>query len=104
MYNVIINIVKTWRSLQELRMIVNAFYRRNDLYNLIAWAEQKRLSRPLKLYWFRVIDEERRILRYTVRYPHLTKLALLLHNLQITFAFRPVYNLRGSASCYRRTG
>lgn len=104
MYSVIINQSFVSRYLIEVQNIVKALNRRNDLYNLIAWAERKRLNKPLKLYWFRVMDEEHRLLVYGVRYPHLTKLAHLLQFLKNMLAFRPAYYLRGSAYCYRRTG
>jgi len=104
MYNVIIKIAFASPYFKALHNIVNTLNRRNDLYNLIAWAERKRLTKPLKFYWFRVMDEEHRVLVYGVRDPHLTKLAHAIHNLQTVFAFKPVYYLRGSAACYRRTG
>ena len=83
-------------------MILRALQRRDDLYRLTAWAKRKRLKQPLPLYEFRLIDEERRIGFYVVRYSSLMPLAYLLFNLYKCFAPRRRYYPRGAAATYRR--
>lgn len=48
---------------------LRALNRRCELQRLVAWAEGKRLERPLRLYRDRLREEDARLLRYRIHAP-----------------------------------
>lgn len=86
---------------QELYSILCSLNRREELYRLIQWAERRNLSAPLRLYQNRLVDEEKRILRYTVNYPRLTSIAYFASGVNRLISGTPRYLPKGSARVYR---
>lgn len=75
--------------------------RRRELRRLTAWADRKHLSGPLRCYRTRLADEERRLLRYAVKCPGITKLARWAHGLAGFLFPPPRFHRAGSAANYR---
>lgn len=94
---------KPYRLYRELSLIVHALKRRDELTRLVAWAKRKRLVQPLRLYQYRLVDEECRIGFCAVRYTHLMIWAYRVFELYKLFVRRPRYYARGAAAMYRRT-
>jgi hypothetical protein len=88
-------------ALQILYSILCAYNRRAELLRLIGWAKRKRLAGPIRLYQHRLLDEEIRLNRYTLRYPSLTRWARFIHRLNIVLFPAPRYYSRGVAASYR---
>lgn len=88
-------------TLQILYSILCAYNRRAELLRLIGWAKRKRLAVPLRLYQNRLLDEEIRLNRYTVRYPSLTRWARRIHLLNTILFPALRYYPYGSAAGYR---
>jgi hypothetical protein len=86
---------------REFYNILCALNRRCELQRLVKWAEQKKLSNPLKLYQNRLADEEKRLFRYRLQFPHLATCASLLHQLTYILFPAPRYLAKGTARAYR---
>lgn len=87
-----------WR---EFTAVLRTFHRRRDLNHLVIWAQRKCLSRPLRLYQNRLLDEEIRLNRYAIKHPRLIVLADVLHCVHILLSPTPRYYICGSAAKYR---
>jgi len=87
--------------LTEVIGLIGVLNRRAELQQLIHWSKHRRLSRPKKLYRFRLQDEEIRLSRYLVRYPTLTIWTRRIHALWRSLSPTPRYYRRGSAAKYR---
>ena len=88
------------RMLHEVYPILCAVNREHELHRLIAWAEQKRLEKPLRLYTNRLRDEEARILRHRIRHPRLVPLAYLIHSVTYGVFPPPEFHHKGAAKGY----
>ncbi len=88
-------------SLQEVYTILRIFNRRNELNRLITWSERKRLKNPNRLYQNRLVDEDRKLLRYSIASPKLTSIARIVHVLNRLISAPPRYLPKGSARIYR---
>jgi hypothetical protein len=100
-------VIKFFSDLALIRMsvlfsILTVMNRRRELLRLSQWATRKRLSRPLKLYRFRLSDEEIRLNHYSLRYPRLTTFAYFIHRLNTLLFPPPRYPRRGLAKHYTR--
>jgi hypothetical protein len=83
--------------------ILNVYNRQRELLRLKSWARRKYLSGPYRLYISRLDDEAVRLSRYTMQYPTLTRLAGIVHTLNIVCFPPPRYLRRGIAAGYRRS-
>lgn len=90
--------------LHELYSILCTLNRRNELSRLVCWAERRELPHPLRLYRTRLVDEEKRILRYRVNSPRLLRYAYFLHYLSRFINPTPQYLAKGSARIYSARG
>lgn len=92
------NFLFHWR---EFNAVLRALRRNDDLKRLVIWAKRKNLSRPLRLYQYRLLDEEIRLNRYRIKHPRMTVLTGAAYRLNaLLFSPRPYYP-RGSAAVYR---
>jgi len=66
-------------SLKHVFLILHSYNRRRELIRLCRWAKRKRLSHPLRLYRFRLQDEEIRLSSYELRYPQSANFAHCIH-------------------------
>jgi len=78
------------------------YNRRGELLRLIRWAKQKQLENPLRLYCSRLEDEEVRLNRYQLQYPHVARAAYLIHLVNRVCLPSPRYPKRGSAQGYTK--
>jgi hypothetical protein len=103
MYNVV-NYVNECRQ-KHRQLLCNTLAtlnRRDDLSQLVQWAERKRLSGPLKPYQARLADEEIRLNRIAIQHPRLYRRARALHWLRWFISPTPRY-YKGYAAKYRRS-
>lgn len=77
-----------------------ALRRRQDLRELIQWAERKRLRGPVKAYYSRFLDEEARLSRYHLTCPRTYFYARILFRIERLLTPPRTY-YRGSAAKYR---
>jgi hypothetical protein len=85
----------------EFNAVLRTFHRYDDLRRLVIWARRKNLSRPLRLYKNRLLDEEIRLNRYCIKHPRMTVLASTVYRLNTLLLSTPHYYPRGSAAVYR---
>jgi hypothetical protein len=86
---------------QEFYAIFSTYNRRRELSRLRAWAMRECLSAPLRLYLNRLVDEEKRLLRYRLEHPQLSAFAYLLHVFAGLLFPAPRFMTKGSAQVYR---
>ena len=92
---------KVGSECRELYAVLTTFNRRAELQRLVAWASQKHLENPLRLYQNRLEDEEKRLFHYAVASPRLTKFAYCMYQFNKLIG-RPAHHFpRGSAAAYR---
>ena len=70
----------TWhkRSRLKFKIFVAALHslnRANELRRLMAWARRKRLEGPLDLYTSRMVEEETKLMKLSLRFPNEMRLA-----------------------------
>lgn len=87
-----------WR---EFNAILRTLHRYDDLRRLVIWARGKNLSRPLRLYQNRLLDEEIRLNRYRIKHPRISALAGIVHRFNALLFSTPHYYPRGAAAVYR---
>lgn len=95
-------IVIPMQSIFTFFAILESYNRRRELRRLCRWAEHKRLSKPLRLYQFRLQDEEVRLNRHCLHHPRLSRLAYGVHLLNGLSFPPPRYPKRGGAWGYTR--
>ena len=98
----------TWhkRSKLKYKIFVTALHtlnRTNELRRLKDWARRKRFVGPLKLYESRIVEEEHRLLKMSMRFPNEVRWARLVHAISNLVSPPPRYLPRGYASVYRRS-
>lgn len=84
----------------DLYPILCSINRQHELRRLIAWAEQKKLEKPLRLYRNRLRDEEARLLRYRIDRPRLVRLEYIVHKIVYGVFPPPRYTRKGAANGY----
>src|SRR5215212_1676442 len=80
--------------------IYRCLERRDDLEGLIVWAKRKRFLSPLVCYQNRVVDEELRLNRYMLNYPHLMIRARGFKYINDLISAKPKYHTKGLAARY----
>jgi hypothetical protein len=84
--------------------VCGSLNRKHDLEQLIAWATQKRLARPLAHYQKLLIDEEQRLWRYQQRHSFTFAIAELAVVLSDVLNPKPKHTyFKGYAAKYRYT-
>jgi hypothetical protein len=94
-------VIEFSNSAKRLFAILHCLNRRDELIRLIRWSEKKGLSGPRHCYQTRLDDEARRLFRYSVNYPTLTRITRILVNVKRLITPIPSYLPKGSASMYR---
>ncbi len=92
------NWYNNWHLLWSILRTKN---RHSELTRLIKWARNKNLDGPEELYLFRLNEEDRRLMQYNWRHPHLFVCAQALYLISYLVSPTPRYLPRGSASHYR---
>jgi len=85
-----------------LYSILRHYNRSGELQRLIRWAKYKQLERPLRLYRSRLEDEELRLNRHQLHYPHVARVAYIIHLVNRVCFPSTRYPKRGSAQGYTR--
>ena len=94
------------RSRLRYRIFVEALHcvnRISELHRLKAWARRKRLAGPMRLYESRLVEEEHKLMKISIRFPNEMRWARLVHAISNLVSPTPRYMSRGSASGYRRS-
>jgi hypothetical protein len=81
--------------------VLRCLQRRSELRQLVQWAQRKRLSKPLRLYQNRLLDEEIRLNHYTLQRPRPTLTLRWIFWFYKRLVPAPRYYRRGSAVWYR---
>jgi hypothetical protein len=82
-------------------VILKALERQAELEELIAWAQRKRLKRPLKHFQIRLLDEEQRLAFYNMRHPKLLEFCEWLRIFRAQIKGNRSGFKRGKVSKYR---
>lgn len=91
-----------WRTWQQFWAVFHKLYRRDDLENLVRWAQRKRLSDQARYYSSLLTDTEIDLNRYALRQRNLTIWAHYLYSLcRFLKPPRRRYS-RGSAAIYKK--
>jgi predicted metal-dependent HD superfamily phosphohydrolase len=88
-------------SPKHVFLILHSYNRRRELLRLCRWAERKRLVHPLRLYRFRLQDEEIRLSDFKMRYPQSTGFAHCIHTLNSLLFGEPRIIRKGIGAYYR---
>lgn len=88
-------------SLKHIFLILRSYNRRRELIRMCRWAERKRLIHPLRLYRFRLQDEEIRLSDYKIRYPQSAGFARGIHTLNSFLFGEPRIIRKGIGAYYR---
>lgn len=86
-----------WRDCRASLVTLN---RMSELKRLIAWAEKRGLTKVRNAYQVKLVDEERRLFRYTLRSPRHTVWAKRLRLLNTIISPAPRYPAKGAAAIY----
>lgn len=89
--------------IHTLFAILSNYNRCRELRRLVSWAERKRLTRPHRLYRFRLQDAEVRLAAYQLRYPRLCRIAWIVHCFNGLCFPAPAYPRSGLAQDFRRS-
>ena len=79
------------------------FNRRRELIRLIRWASAKGYQKPLRLYRFRLQEEEMRIYRYSLHHHRAATFAYIIHLINTILFRHPRYFRPGAASYHNRS-
>lgn len=88
-------------SLRHVFVILHSYNRRRELIRLCKWAKRKRLSHPLRLYRFRLQDEEIRLSSYELCYPQSASFARRIHIFNAILFGEPRIIRKGIGAYYR---
>jgi hypothetical protein len=88
-------------SIKYVFLILRSYNRRRELIRLCRWAERKRLIRPLRLYRFRLQDEDLRLSSYELRYPQAAWWARLIFQINVHCFGEPGIIRKGIGAYYR---
>ena len=94
------------RSKLRYRIFVEALHCKNrigELHRLKAWARRKRLAGPQWLYESRLVEEEHKLMKISIRFPTEVRGACLVHAISNLVSPTPRYMPKGSASVYCRS-
>lgn len=102
MQRVLLTHYQNFRYLADRTVVIlKALERQAELEELIAWAQKKRLKRPLKHYQIRLLDEEQRLAFYNIRHPKLLEFCEWLRVFRAQLKGNRSDFTKGTAAKYR---
>jgi hypothetical protein len=95
-------VANIWHNWRRVQGILTGLHRHDEFTRLVQWAKRKHLPNSQRSYQYKLMDEEVRLNRYAIQFPHLMRWARGLYIINKLVTTSPKYYAKGSGAKFRR--